>query len=55
VKILKAPKYDIGKLLELHGESTTEETGTKVVKGDFVEPPVLASVCEYSSCFLLPG
>ncbi|GAA5901135.1 uncharacterized protein JCM6883_004765 [Sporobolomyces salmoneus] len=45
VKILKAPKYDIGKLLELHGESTTEETGTKVVKGDFVEPPVLASVC----------
>lgn len=44
VKILKAPKYDIGKLLELHGESTTEETGTKVVKGDFVEPAPLASV-----------
>lgn len=35
VKILKAPKFDIGKLLELHGESTGDETGTKVVK-DFV-------------------
>ncbi|GAA6019969.1 hypothetical protein JCM10207_003353 [Rhodosporidiobolus poonsookiae] len=43
VKILKAPKFDLGKLLELHGESTTEETGTKVVK-DFKEPEVLASV-----------
>jgi small subunit ribosomal protein S3Ae len=36
-------KFDIGKLLELHGESTSDETGTKVVK-EFVEPEVLASV-----------
>lgn len=32
VKILKSPKFDISKLMELHGESTSEETGTKVVK-----------------------
>jgi len=31
VKMLKAPKLDTGKLLELHGESaTTEDTGQKV-------------------------
>ncbi|THH17968.1 hypothetical protein EW146_g2939 [Bondarzewia mesenterica] len=38
-KILKAPKFDVSKLLELHGEST-DETGTRVVK-DFKEPEVL--------------
>ncbi|KAL8276223.1 hypothetical protein RQP46_011384 [Phenoliferia psychrophenolica] len=43
VKILKAPKFDIGKLMELHGDSLTEDTGAKV-KGEFVEPTVLASV-----------
>jgi small subunit ribosomal protein S3Ae len=41
-KILKAPKFDVSKLLELHGEST-DETGTKVVK-DFKEPAPLESV-----------
>ncbi|KAF9498421.1 putative S-phase-specific ribosomal protein cyc07 [Pleurotus eryngii] len=41
-KILKAPKFDMSKLLELHGESTTE-TGTRVVK-DYKEPEVLESV-----------
>ncbi|KAI0303106.1 40S ribosomal protein S1 [Russula brevipes] len=41
-KILKAPKFDVSKLLELHGEST-DETGTRVVK-DFKEPEVLESV-----------
>jgi len=41
-KILKAPKFDVSKLLEIHGEST-DETGTKVVK-DFKEPEILASV-----------
>ncbi|KAF8517837.1 ribosomal protein S3Ae [Gautieria morchelliformis] len=41
-KILKAPKFDVSKLLEIHGEST-DETGTKVVK-DFKEPAVQASV-----------
>jgi len=42
VKILKAPKFDVSKLLEIHGEST-DETGTKVVK-EFKEPKVLDSV-----------
>jgi len=41
-KILKAPKFDVSKLLEIHGEST-DETGTKVVK-DFKEPEIQASV-----------
>ncbi|KAG5637830.1 ribosomal 40S subunit protein S1B [Sphagnurus paluster] len=41
-KILKAPKFDVSKLLELHGEST-DETGTRVAK-DFKEPEVLESV-----------
>jgi len=41
-KILKSPKFDMSKLLELHGE-TTDETGTKIVK-DFKEPEILASV-----------
>ncbi|KAM0752442.1 40S ribosomal protein S1 [Meredithblackwellia eburnea MCA 4105] len=43
VKILKAPKFDISKLMELHGDSTAEDTGAKV-KSEFVEPTVLASV-----------
>ncbi|KAI9221479.1 40S ribosomal protein S1 [Blastocladiella britannica] len=44
VKILKAPKLDLGKLLELHaGESTTDAKGVKV-GADFVEPEVLESV-----------
>jgi len=38
-KILKAPKFDVSKLLELHGEST-DETGTKVQKGEFKEPEI---------------
>lgn len=44
VKILKAPKLDLGKLLELHaGETTADNKGAKV-GGDFVEPEVLESV-----------
>jgi len=30
VKLLKQPKFDLGALLTLHGESTTDETGQKV-------------------------
>lgn len=41
-KILKAPKFDVSKLLELHGDST-DETGTRVNK-DFKEPEILDSV-----------
>jgi small subunit ribosomal protein S3Ae len=46
VKVLRKPKLDMGKLLELHGDSaaTSEDTGAKVERGDFVEPAVLASV-----------
>ncbi len=43
VKILKAPKFDLGKLIELHGESSVEDKGAKVAK-DFKEPPVFESV-----------
>jgi len=41
-KILKAPKFDVSKLLELYGESI-DETGTRVAK-DSKEPEVLESV-----------
>ncbi|KAJ1311034.1 hypothetical protein OPQ81_009540 [Rhizoctonia solani] len=41
-KILKAPKFDISKLLELHGGGS-DETGTRVAK-DFKEPEILESV-----------
>ncbi len=30
VKLLKAPKFDLGALLNLHGESSTDEQGQKV-------------------------
>lgn len=30
VKLLKAPKFDLGNLLSLHGESTTDEQGQKI-------------------------
>jgi len=42
-KILKAPKFDVSKLIELHGGETADETGTKVAK-EFKEPEVLTSV-----------
>ncbi|GFS23841.1 40S ribosomal protein S3a [Elysia marginata] len=49
VKVLKKPKFDVGKLMELHGEGTTSTTtkskpsegGEKV---DGYEPPVLDTV-----------
>ena len=30
VKLLKAPKFDLGALLTLHGESSHDESGQKV-------------------------
>lgn len=44
VKIVKAPKYDVSKLYELHSGAVEEDTGAKVAKTDFVEPQVLESV-----------
>ena len=36
VKLLKAPKFDLGALLSLHGESTSDESG-KPVEREFKE------------------
>jgi len=50
VKVLKKPKFDIGKLMDMHGEGSTTskvattETGEKVERPDGFEPPVLDSV-----------
>jgi len=43
VKLLKAPKFDLGALLGLHGESSTDDAGQKVDR-DFKEPAPLESV-----------
>lgn len=43
-KVIKAPKIDLSKLLETHGEATDAATGQKVTKTEFVEPAPLASV-----------
>ncbi|KAL3878366.1 hypothetical protein ACJMK2_030725 [Sinanodonta woodiana] len=49
VKVLKKPKFDLGRLMELHGEGTTSkpaatETGEKVERPEGYEPPILQSV-----------
>uniref|UniRef100_A0A2K6CR23 40S ribosomal protein S3a n=1 Tax=Macaca nemestrina TaxID=9545 RepID=A0A2K6CR23_MACNE len=45
VKMLKKPKFELGKLMELHGEgSTSGKTGAKVERADGYEPPVQESV-----------
>lgn len=53
VKILKKPKFDLGRLLEMHGEGTSSttthggkpsEVGERVDRPDNYEPPVLTSV-----------
>ncbi|XP_060232182.1 small ribosomal subunit protein eS1-like [Meriones unguiculatus] len=50
VKMLKKPKSELGKLMELHGEggssgkATGDETGAKVEGADGCEPPVQESV-----------
>lgn len=47
VKVLKKPKFDIGKLMEIHGEgatsTSTDATGAKIERESF-EPPVQESV-----------
>lgn len=43
VKLLKAPKFDLGNLLSLHGESSTDDSGQKVENKEFKEQ-VLESV-----------
>ncbi|GAB6027130.1 40S ribosomal protein S3-1 [Chamberlinius hualienensis] len=52
VKVLKKPKFDLGKLLELHGEGSGKggsaeaggEAGVKVDRPEGYEPPVQQSV-----------
>ncbi|MDK2413061.1 40S ribosomal protein S3a/S1, partial [Aphanizomenon sp. 202] len=49
VKVLKKPRFDLGKLLEMHGESgkaiaSGEDVGSRVDRPDNYEPPVQASV-----------
>uniref|UniRef100_A0A2K5Z4Z4 Small ribosomal subunit protein eS1 n=1 Tax=Mandrillus leucophaeus TaxID=9568 RepID=A0A2K5Z4Z4_MANLE len=45
VKMLKKPRFELGKLMELHGEgsssgkATRDETGAKVERADGYEPP----------------
>jgi small subunit ribosomal protein S3Ae len=43
VKLLKAPKFDLGALLGLHGESTQDDSGQKIER-EFKEPAPLESV-----------
>ncbi|ELW47259.1 40S ribosomal protein S3a [Tupaia chinensis] len=49
-KTLKKPKFELGKLMELHGEgsssgkATGDEMGTKVERADGYKPPVQDSV-----------
>merc|ERR1719370_1723492 len=52
VKVLKKPRFDLGKLLEMHGEggkttaapSSGEDVGTNVERPDNYEPPVQEAV-----------
>eukprot|EP00918_Siedleckia_nematoides_P026248 GHVU01056570.1.p1 GENE.GHVU01056570.1~~GHVU01056570.1.p1 ORF type:complete len:266 (+),score=49.82 GHVU01056570.1:24-821(+) len=51
VKILKKPKFDLGRLMDLHGEGTgakrtvkTGEDGEKVERPEGYEPPVMEAV-----------
>lgn len=49
-KILKKPKFELGKLMELHVEGSSSgkavggETGAKVERDDGYKPPVQESV-----------
>jgi len=43
VKIVKSPKFDVNKLMELHG-GESDELGTKVDRSEFKEPEIQAEV-----------
>ncbi|KAF5943543.1 hypothetical protein HYC85_017620 [Camellia sinensis] len=51
VKILKAPKFDLGKLMEVHGDYSTEDVGVKMER-PAEEPVEAATEVEYSPNFL---
>jgi small subunit ribosomal protein S3Ae len=44
VKILKSPKMDLGKLMELHGEGASEDAGAKVGRPSTFKEQVFESV-----------
>lgn len=49
VKVLKKPRFDLSKLMEMHGDGggkpgSGEDTGEKTDKADGYEPPVLETV-----------
>ncbi|CAH8628674.1 unnamed protein product [Dicrocoelium dendriticum] len=44
VKVLKKPRLDIGRLMDLHGESTGSAPGESVTRPEHYEPPRVDSV-----------